>query len=291
MAPRLETTARARGRRDTQHTFVWQILRGVLRLSAIAAVLGLTWYITRLPFFTLTEVTVSGGETISHEEIRTQVLQELQGAYFLIIPKRFSYLYPEERIYEVLTKNSRMYDITLMRTDRHTLSVSFKEYVPYALWCGYSASTSPCYFVTEQGYAFAEAPVLHGGALPRHIREDVDEMQIGNMQTEKSLTKIDAFMQRVENELGFRIASVLHKKNGDIELSINGGGAIFVSGKKDLNAAFDNLTSVLASDEFTHIEPGNFKYIDVRFENKVFVNEKLVEESTTTEEVLETLPE
>ncbi len=291
MAPRLETTARPRGRRDTQHTFVWQIVRGVLRLVAIAAVLALLWYLTRLPFFTITDVVVSGGETIAHEEVRAQMLQELQGTYFLIVPKQFTYLYPKDRMREVLSKNARMHDIALTRTDRHTLSVSFKEYVPYALWCGYSASTSPCYFVTEGGYAFAEAPALQGGALPRHVLEGVDEMQVGDMHTEKSLVEIDAFMRRASEELGLRIASILHKKNGDIEFGINGGGAIFVSGKKDLTVAFKNLTSVLASDEFTHIEPGNFKYIDVRFENKVFVNEKLVAESTTTEEVLEALPE
>lgn len=291
MAPRLETTVRARGRHDTQHTFVWQIVRGVVRLLAVVAVLGLAWYVTRLPFFTITEVAVRGGETISHEDVRAQVLQELQGAYFLIVPKHFTYLYPSERIHAVLAKNTRMHDIVLARTDRHTLDVSFKEYVPYALWCSYSASTSPCYFVTEDGYAFAEAPVLQGGALPRHVLEGVDDLHVGDLHTEKSLAEIDAFMQRATQELGLRIASVLHKKNGDIELHINGGGAIFVSGKKDLNTAFDNLTSVLSSTEFKHIEPGNFKYIDVRFENKVFVNEKLFEEATTTPEVLEVLPE
>ena len=291
MAPRPETTVRVRGRRDTQHSFVWQIMRGVLRLFAIGVVLGLTWYITRFPFFTITEVTVSGGETISHEEIRAHVRSELQGAYFLIVPKQFTYLYPKERVNEVLLKNPRIHDIVLSRADRHTIDVSFKEYVPYALWCGYGASTSPCYFVTEGGFAFAPAPTMQGGALPRHILEGVDELQVGDMHTEKSLPEIDAFMQRASEELNLRIASVLHKKNGDIEFSINGGGVIFVTGKKDLNAAFDNLTSVLASDEFAHIEPGNFKYIDVRFENKVFVNEKIAEESTTTEDVPSTLPE
>ncbi|QQR65329.1 hypothetical protein IPH92_01970 [Candidatus Kaiserbacteria bacterium] len=291
MAPRPETTVRVRGRRDTQHSFVWQIMRGVLRLFAIGAVLGLVWYVTRLPFFTITDVTVSGGETISHEEIRTHVRTELQGAYFLIVPKQFTYLYPKERVSEVLLKNPRIHDVVLERTDRHTLNVSFKEYVPYALWCGYSASTSPCYFVTEGGYAFALAPTMQGGALPRHILEGVDELHVGDMHIEKSLSEIEVFMKRVSEQLNLRIASVLHKKNGDIEFSINGGGAIFVTGKKDLNVAFDNLTSVLASDEFKHIEPGNFKYIDVRFENKVFVNEKIAEESTTTVDVSATLPE
>jgi len=40
----------------------------------------------------------------------------------------------------------------------------------------------------------------------------------------------------------------------------------------------NNLNVVLTSDEFTDIQPGGFQYIDLRFGNKVFVNETPVEE-------------
>lgn len=270
--------------RTQTRSFVWQIVRGILRLIGIVGALALVWYITRLPLFTITEVTVSGGETIPHDEVRASVLQELQGSYFLIIPKRFTYLYPHERIYEVVAKNTRMHDIVITRTSTRELSVSFKEYIPYALWCSYSASTSPCLFMTKEGYAFTEAPILLGGALVRYTDENVDEVLIGQVRTVEQLNDTEYFIERMDTELGLRTASVLFKKSGDIAFSINGGGQIFVSGGKDFVTAFANLNSILKSSEFKHIKPGNFKYIDVRFDNKVFVNDAMDEVTSTTTE-------
>ncbi len=277
--------------RTQKRSFVWQIVRGILRLIGIVGVLALVWYVTRLPLFTITDVNVSGGETIPHDEVRASVLQELQGSYFLIIPKRFSYFYPHERIYEVIAKNTRMHDIVITRTSTRELSVSFKEYIPYALRCSYSAGTSPCLFMTKEGYAFAEAPFLLGGALVRYIEEGVDDVSIGQVRTVKQLNDTEYFIEHMDTELGLRTASVLFKNNGDISFSINGGGQIFVSGGKDFDSAFTNLSSILKSSEFKHIKPGNFKYIDVRFDNKVFVNDSMDEVSSTTSEVVTDLPE
>jgi hypothetical protein len=35
----------------------------------------------------------------------------------------------------------------------------------------------------------------------------------------------------------------------------------------------ENLQLVLSSPQYTHLKPGNFEYIDLRFGNRVFVNE------------------
>lgn len=280
-----------RTQRIQTRTFVWQIIHGVLRLIVIVGLLALVWYVTRLPMFTITEVTVSGGETIPHDEVRASVLQELQGTYFLIIPKRFSFLYPHERIYEVVAKNASLYDIHVVRASRTELKVSFKEYVPYALWCTQSINTVPCLFMTEDGYAFSEAPLLQGGVFVRYAEEGIDKINIGYVRTKEQLNAIEYFIQRMEHELGLRVASVLFTHDGDIELSIHGGGKIFVSGKDSLEIVFDNVQVVMKSQEFKHLKPGNFQYIDVRFNNKVFVNETMSDIASSTATSSEKLPE
>lgn len=277
--------------RTQTRSFAWQIGIGVLRLLITAGLLILVWYVTRLPMFTITEVAVSGGETISHDEVRAFVLQELQGTYLLVIPKHFSYLYPHDRIYEVLSKNTSMHDIEIQRTSRAKLDISFKEYIPYALWCSYTSSTTPCLFMTESGYAFSEAPVLQGGVLVRYIQEGMDEMKIGQVLTKEQLGPIEQLIGRIEHELEFRIASVLFKTNGDIELRIHGGGMVLVSGKEDVEKTFDNLQTVLKSQEFKHLKPGNFQYVDVRFHNKVFVNESSEASASSTDTSGGELPE
>ncbi|MFZ2253114.1 MAG: hypothetical protein WAW13_03000 [Minisyncoccia bacterium] len=283
-------SARGRASSVAVPNFKLQIFWGVLRLVLIAFCGVLVWYVTRLEFFTIASVEVSGGETISHEEIRIRMLDELKGAYFLIIPKRFTYLYPHDRMIEVLEKNQRMHSVVVERTERTTLSVSFMEYIPYALWCSAESSSTPCYFLTSDGYAFTEAPELIGGTLVRHSVEGIEEIKEGTVIDVKELRAIDTFIERAKNELGFRITSLVHTKDKDIQFLINGGGSILVSKGKDLTVTFDNVKSVLESKEFKHIKPGNFNYIDARFNNKIFVKEAMDSVGTTTEEVLD-LPE
>ncbi len=275
-----ERRVRARGRGERDTSFLKQVLRGVVRFFVFAVVILCVWYGTRLSAFTLINVTVEGGETIAHDEIRGLVERELEGAYFLVVPKRFVYTYPESRIREVLEKIPRIHNIHIENTSRKILGVSFDEYLPYALWCAEVSTDKPCFFIDVKGYAFTEAPVLHGGSLVRHSVEGVDEVATGNVIEESKLAHIDIFLKRIESELSLRVSEVVHKDNGDIEFLVNGGGTVLISGEKDFNETFENLKVVLTSDEFKHIAPGNFRYIDVRFGNKIFVNEELEPELT-----------
>jgi len=272
-------------------SFQRQLLKGFLRLISIGVVVTLIYYATRLNAVTITEVTIVGGETISHDEVRARVTDELKGAYFLIVPKQFAFLYPHNRIVEVLEKIPRVYDIKVSRASRTVLDVSFDEYIPHALWCVAGNADVPCYFVTSDGYAFAPAPDLVGGTLTRHSIEGALSITEGVVIEAEQLHAIDTFIARAQEESNFRITSLIHKENNDVEFMINGGGMIYATLSTDLESTFENLKSVLASEEFRHIKPGNFKYIDVRFDNKVFVNESLeTTDTATTTEVL-SLPE
>jgi hypothetical protein len=50
----------------------------------------------------------------------------------------------------------------------------------------------------------------------------------------------------------------------------------------DTYIVFQNLKTILASEEFAHIAPGEFQYIDLRFGDKVFVREANMDTSTTS---------
>lgn len=276
----------------TEESFSRQIFRGLMRLAILGVVLTSVWYFTRLEFFTINEVTVTGGETIAHDDLRTRLTSELEGEYFLFVPKRFSYLYPHERMMEVLLTTPRIKSGDITRESRNTLTVSFEEYVPAALWCT-KGPNEPCLFLDESGFAFAEAPLLQGGGLIRHTVEG-KPAEPGTQVIEGSvLTNIHGFIQRIEHEHGLRVTALTHKENGDIEFEVNGGGQIFASGGKDLHVTFENLTSVLTSPEYEHIAPGNFNYIDVRFDKKVFLNEEFATTpaATTTEKTEDELEE
>ena len=181
-------------------TFKKQLFFGVLRLVGIVVFFVFVYHVTRLSAVTLEEVTVAGGETISHDEIRNRVTDELQGTYFLIIPKRFVVLYPHDRIIAVLEKIPRVHNIEIKRTSLTAIDVTFEEYIPHALWCMSLSEDQTCYFMTDDGYAFAPAPRLNGGTLTRHNIEGMTEISEGTVIDPETLHAIDVFIERVEKE-------------------------------------------------------------------------------------------
>ena len=123
----------ARGRSEPK-TMLRQVLYGVALLILITVTIVSIWYVTRLTSFTIKEVRVSGGETISHDDVRTQVENELRGEYLRLVPHRFSFLYPHDEVVAALERIPRIHDISIVRKDRTVLEVTFSEYKPFALW-------------------------------------------------------------------------------------------------------------------------------------------------------------
>jgi hypothetical protein len=78
----------------------------------------------------------------------------------------------------------------------------------------------------------------------------------------------------------------------DAFFTIAGGGEIKATLNESPARTIENLNTILRSEEFSDLEPGNFQYIDLRFGTKVFVNEEpllppATSTATVTEEALE----
>jgi cell division septal protein FtsQ len=241
-----------------------------------------TWYMTRLPTFAISEVEVTGGEVITPAQIREVVEGELIGEYLRIIPHRFAYLYPHDAMVHAILDIPHVASVTVTRVNRQTLRVEFKEYLPYALWCHSREDNAPCYFVSDSGFAFAPAPLLQGGTLVRHIVEGRETLEKTELFNAEELKRIHNFIDELNQKLDLRISEVVHTKEGDLQFFIHGGGSVLVADTEAFEAVFQNLESVLSSKEFKHLKPGNFQYIDLRFGNKVFVNEEMSEPGSTT---------
>lgn len=271
----------ARGRGEPK-TILRQVLYGIAFLSLTSLFGVFIWYVTRLPAFTIKEIQVRGGETISHEEVRTEVENELRGEYLRLVPHRFAFWYPHDAIVETLERIPRIHAITVERKGRTQLDVVFSEYAPFALWCVPLTLTPDCYFLDENGFAFAPSPALSGGSLVRHTFEDRTVLEVGQVIPSKTFAEVHTFLEKLSSELSLRVTDVFHTKDNDLYVSVNGGGEIRIAGGDSLDAVFENLKSVLASKDFKHLEPGNFQYIDLRFGNKIFVNEEELKVATTT---------
>ncbi len=259
-----------------------QLALGMMLFLLFALVLAGVWYGTRISSLTLATVTVEGGETIDHTIVQATVEKALDGAYLGIIPRRFAWWYPQAAVYDAVRAVPRVKNPQVVRMTGTTVAVSFDEYVPFALWC-VDRTDDDCLFIDETGYAFTLAPKLSGGALVRYHSLGATPKVGDRMASPEYLKTMTEFMHLVARNLQLEISTVEFDSADDVFYVLAGGGELRATLHDSAVQVFDNLRAILGSKEFAHIKPGNFQYIDLRFGNKVFVNEEKVSVASSTE--------
>jgi cell division septal protein FtsQ len=259
-----------------------QISRGLLLFGIIALLLTGLWHGTRLPIFTITTVTATGGITIDTAEVERKAAAVLEGSYLKFIPRRFSFFYPYEAIVAEVETVPRIKDVVVERVDRQAIEITFAEYVPDALWC-VSKDSEECLFLDDSGYAFGEAPDLRGGSLMRYYSLQ-DSPAIGESPFYGEVYHTTQTFADTLALTGWYVKSVEVDSAQDAFYTLVGGGELKVSLKDEAERTLSFLATVRESEEFAHLLPGNFEYIDLRFGTKVFVNETALEvaEATST---------
>ena len=256
------------------------ILRRIILLLFILALGTGFWYIVRLDVLTIRTVTVEGGDTVNREDIQTRTQVLLDGTYGFFIPRRFTYLYPHEEIEQMVKNIPRVSRVTVSLVSNNELFISVDEYVPHALWCAEDSSggNTDCLFVSQAGFPFAKAPSLTGSTFLRYVTEGrTPEVGAAFMSVEY-LRVSEEFSRVLAREYGMDVYAIYETRQGDVHYRIRGGGEILVPRVADMQKIFENLNSILTSEEFGHLRPGNFSYIDLRFGNKIFVKQPVLGE-------------
>ncbi len=250
----------------------------------IAAFFGMlivsVWYGSRVEALTIKQVTIAGGETTPHGDIERVVREKLSGSYLKIVPRAFAFTYPYEEILEAVKAVPRVKDVKVIRKGGTELHVEFSEYEPQALWCSESDMNN-CYFLDESGYAFSKAPGLVGGSFLRIIAIGKQPQEhVTPFNSDEYVRVIELKNKFSDNKWFVKRADI--DTAGDAFLTIVDGGEFKVSLKQSADETVSNLLTVLGSQQFAHIEPGNFEYVDLRFGSKVFVNEVTTEVSASS---------
>ncbi len=282
MKPRPKQKPRFREPSPATVLLVKQFLLGFIIFATIALLVVGVRTVTRLPAFTLTTVVASGGSTIDEAAVAAKVDAVLEGDYLRLIPRRFTYTYPEAEVVAAVSGVDRIKNPVIERTNRHTLSISYEEYYPDALWCADKESTE-CLFLDDTGYAFGSAPHLTGGSLLRYYTLQ-DTPERGQMAF--SVVDYQAIKDFV-NELGktgWYVATVEVDSVRDVFYTLAQGGELKATLNQSGTETLSYLMTIRQSTEFAHLAPGNFQYIDLRFGSKVFVNEtdEMTAETATT---------
>lgn len=261
-----------------------QVLLGLFLFSIVSLFLAGVWYGTRVASLTIANVEAVDSETISANVVKAKVNDVLVGEYWHFVPKRFSWFYPEEEVVKKLEEIERIKDVRVEKVSGTELNVTFSEYLPYALWC--NKENTDCYFVDEKGFAFGRAPDLAGESLVRYRKLGEEPQLRNNLMSESDFTKIKNFNHLLASS-GWYVVEVEVDAVRDVFYLLGDGSEIRATLEADPNETFAYFDTLRKSEEFTHLSPGNFQYIDLRFGEKVYVNEEngLAVASSTDETV------
>lgn len=248
-----------------------QVLLGLFLFSAVALILTGVWYGTRLSSLTLSNIHAVDSETIQAETVKAKVEEVLVGDYWHLIPRRFSWFYPEDKILEKLQEIERIRDVKVEKMSGTELVITFSEYLPYALWC--NDNNENCYFIDESGFAFGKAPELTGESLMRYHKLGEEPQPRTSFIDEEDFNKTKEFSHLLATR-DWYVTEIEVDTVRDVFYSLSDGGEIRATLEADVEETFNYLVTLHQSEEFSHLAPGNFQYVDLRFGAKVYVNEE-----------------
>ena len=295
MNPRFQNKKRKKYLDPATLQLIRQVALGVGIFACIAIVISIVWYGTRLESFTVSTITAEGGVTIDAQEVKSAVETELAGTYLGLVPKRFAFFYPEEKVLARVAQVERIKDVNVERVSNTEVAVTYDEYIPDTLWCSLKEEDK-CLFLDEDGYAFAPAPVLRGESVVRYhtLERDIEQKAQPFLPVDYATTKEFTKLLR---DIDWYVTKIEVSSTRDAFYTIAGGGELRTTLTEAAATPFDNLAAILGSEEFGDIVPGKFQYIDLRFGSRVFVNEELAvpevatSTATNTEAELTSEPE
>lgn len=274
-------------RERSPHTvLVRQFIVGLVLFATFALLGAGIWYGTRIDRLTISTITVEGGMTIPHDEVRRITEQELTDSYFKLVPRRFGWTYPKDAIERAIRANGRVKDVELARSGTE-LHIAFTEHEPAWLWCA-TLSARPCAFLDRDGYAFSMAPMITGASFVRYV-DPVRPPRAG----EHAFPAADAgtfraFVDGMRDRFDFAVTGIEQLAPGEAAFHLAHDGIVKTTLAIPIEETLANLETILSSPQFEHLRTAPFAYIDLRYGNKIFVMEQHAEVSVEPETERET---
>ena len=251
------------------------LVRGGVAFIVVAALLGGSVWVARLPSLSVSTVAVRGAVTVPVADIERTAREQIAGAYLALFPKSNAALLPRDEVATaILTAFPRIRSVDVARDNLNGLTITVDERTPYALWCGTArpadgGDPTGCYFLDDSGYIFTSAPDFSGDVFFRYFGSALEEPINANFLTPGEFAELDLFV-RSARDVGVKPVSLAVLDAPDAELHLEGGSKVIFNRQVNLSDVLQNLKSVLESDVFRARGALEFEYIDLRFGNKIF---------------------
>lgn len=240
------------------------VLLGVLSLL----LLGVIVYAFSRPEFRIASIEINGTSRVGEEGVRSAVEAGLSGAYFGLIPKSHTLLYPRGAIKQTLLHDfPALSQVSISLQNLAALRVTLREREPLALWC---TSATDCFLIDETGFVFSEADegTEH---LYYHFEAEATSTPIGKEAVSPTrLSAFIAFLKQLEG-LGFDTDKIILKGADELEVTLRGGWTLLLR-ESEFEKSLANLKLLLAQNDLLPkkgSEP-SVRYIDLRYGNKIY---------------------
>lgn len=247
-----------------------RVLFGLAVFLCSGCVVGII-FLSRYSKILISEIKVEGAVVVSPDDLKKNVEEKISGQYLYVFPRRNALLYPKNLILKsILADFPRVESVKVARSGWQTLIVSIEERKPSALWCAGDRASQPssCFFFDSTGFIFDHAPDFSGSTYLRYYG-GITGTPIGQIFTPKlpfpDIKNILTFL----SSQNLPIAHVV-TRDYDYDLETSDGRRILINPEQSVPKTLDNLSVILKQRKNATT---SWQYIDLRFGNKIYVNE------------------
>ncbi|MDO8575897.1 MAG: hypothetical protein Q7R90_01120 [bacterium] len=281
--PRRPMPLRARRRRVRALVAV-----GVLVLCGVV-VYAVSW-ISYLPQFNISGISVVGAGGIKEELIRRSVETVLDDGAYRILSRRNIFLYPRAELEKAVAslhpvKSARITRPSVFATD---IIITIEERQAFARWCT-GMYQGECYLMDAGGFIYApmgwagaatsSTQYVFAGGLPPRDGIATSTYPIGQSFVQAHLPGLLSLLTYL-GQAGFTPLGAEVENGQDILIPLQEGFLLKASFGADANTLVKNLELVLSSDVLKG-KTELLEYVDLRFGNRVYYKLKGQEQQST----------
>lgn len=265
----LYSPRKARYHRGARITFPLSVWLGGFVVAAM--VVGVA--ATLLPAVQLTDVRVSGLQTLDERDVRAHLAVSLGKKYALLFPRRSYFLLHTASLADGLRGAfPAIAGVDMEKTFPQILAVRITERNFWAIMCNTLQDVAPlaCAALDETGFAYESAPLPQGNLILM-LESDRPSLEVGETRIDEGLVReMQALQRGIREATGREVArfEVRDRVSGEIRARAADGFMIWFKRGDDIANAMRVLKKVLDAEIGNRRE--NLDYIDVRFGNKVF---------------------
>ncbi len=250
--------------------------KAVFYFVCLVALFFILSLVSKIKGFAIKDVAVSGASVISTDEIKSAVQKDISGNYLHLFSKKNIFIYPKNKIERDLRDNfKRIKNLNVAMGEHSTLDIKLTEQNQEFLWC---ADAIKCYFLNKDGLIFSEAPFFSGDVYFKFFTTlssaDAAHPIGAKVFSPETMAGISDLINSLP-AIGLKSISLSSDLPGSFAIALAGANSpkLLIKEKSDFTKIYNNLSSALNTEPLkTKIKENyaSLKYIDLRFENKVY---------------------